>query len=119
MKVYDLADGKLLSSHSLGHRSPKAVCFLDSQTVIVTNYWGALWRFDLTSDQVITRQIAHNGISSIAKSGEYLIAVSYDGVAYLVRPDDLSVVNTLRSMQQRLQPSALIRPDMDVNATLV
>lgn len=119
MKVYDLTDGKLLSSHSLGHRSPKAVCFLDSQTVIVTNYWGALWRFDLTRDQVITRQIAHNGISSIAKSGEYLIAVSYDGVAYLVRPDDLSVVNTLCSMQQRLQPSALIRPESDVNTVFV
>ena len=110
MKVYDLDGGKLLDSYSLGHRSPKAVYFLDPQTVIVTNYWGALLRFDLQSGEVLTRQIAENGISSIAKSGDYLVAVSYDGVAYLVSPQDLSVKNRLRSMQQRLQPSALIRP---------
>ena len=84
--------------------------------MIVTNYWGALLRCDLASERVLTRQIAHNGISSLANSGDYVIAVSYDGVAYLVRPDDLKVVNTLSSMQQRLQPSAMIRPELALNA---
>ena len=110
MKVYRLDDGKLLHSFSLGHRSPKGVCFLDPTTVIVTNYWGALLRIDLASGEVLTRQIAENGISAVARSGDDLIAVSYDGVAYRVRSDDLSVVNTLRSMTQRLHPSNLIRP---------
>lgn len=110
MKVYSVADGKLLHSFSLGHRSPKGVCFFDSQTVIVTNYWGALLRFDLASGEALTRQIAENGISAIARSGRELIAVSYDGVAYRVRGEDLEIVNTLRSMTQRLQPSRLIRP---------
>ncbi len=110
MKVYSIHDGKLLHSVSLGHRSPKGVCFLDPQTVIVTNYWGALLRVDLATGHVLTRQIAENGISAVARSGDQLVAVSYDGVAYRVRSDDLSVVNTLRSMTQRLQPSSLIRP---------
>ncbi len=86
MKVYRIDDGKLLHSFSLGHRSPKGVCFFDPQTVIVTNYWGALLRVDLASGEVLTRQIAENGISAVARSGDQLIAVSYDGVAYRVRP---------------------------------
>lgn len=110
MKVHRLDNGMLLHSFSLGHRSPKGVCFLNPQTVIVTNYWGALLRIDLASGDVLTRQIAENGISAVARSGGDLIAVSYDGAAYRVRPDDLSVVNTLRSMTQRLYPSNLIRP---------
>ncbi len=110
MKVYSIDDGKLLHSVSLGHRSPKGVCFFDPQTVIVTNYWGALLRVDLASGHVLTRQIAENGISAVARSGDQLVAVSYDGVAYRVRSDDLSVVNTLRSMTQRLHPSRMIRP---------
>jgi WD40 repeat protein len=110
MKVYRIDDGKLLHSFSLGHRSPKGVCFLDPKTVIVTNYWGALLRIDLESGNVLTRQIAENGISAVTRSGAELVAVSYDGVAYRVRPDDLEVVNTLRSMTQRLHPSRLIRP---------
>ncbi len=110
MKVYQLDNGKLLHSVSLGHRSPKGVCFLDPQTVIVTNYWGALLRVDLPTERVLTRQIAENGISAVSRSGDHLVAVSYDGVAYRVRPDDLSIVNTLRSMKQRLHPSRLICP---------
>ena len=109
-KVYRLDDGKLLHSFALGHRSPKGVCFLDPQTVIVTNYWGSLLRIDLQSGTVLTRPIANNGISAIARSGEHLVAISYDGVAYLVCPSDLHVENTLRSMTQRLEPSKLIRP---------
>ncbi len=109
-KVYRLEDGKLLHSFPLGRRSPKGVCFLDPDTVIVTNYWGSLLRIDLPSETVLTRPIAHNGISAIARSGDHLVAISYDGVAYLVSPTDLQVKNTLRSMQQRLEPSHLIRP---------
>jgi WD40 repeat protein len=105
LKVYGLGDGKLRHSIALGRRSPKAVCFWDPQTVIVTNYWGALLRADLASERVSTRQIAENGISAAARSGDFVVAVSYDGAAYLVRPDDLAVVRTLRGLTQRLQPS--------------
>ena len=110
MNVYRLHDGKLLHSFEIGRRSPKGVCFLDPQTVIITNYWGALLRVDLQTQKILTKQIAENGISAVARSGNYLVAVSYDGVAYLVRPHDLAVENTLRSMKQRLQPSQLICP---------
>ncbi|MCA9265020.1 MAG: WD40 repeat domain-containing protein [Planctomycetales bacterium] len=110
-KVYDLESGKLLQSFSLGRRSPKAVCFLDPQTVIVTNYWGALIRINLETEDVLTRCIAHNGISSIARCGDCVVVPSYDGVAYLVQPEDLAVVNTLHCMKQRLYPSETIQPD--------
>jgi WD40 repeat protein len=109
MKVFSLDDGKMLHSVSLGRRSPKAVCFFDSQTVIVTNYWGQLLRVDLETEKTLWRSIGKNGISSISRCGDHVVASCYDGAAYLVRSDDLSVQNTLRGMtQQRLQPSALI-----------
>ena len=102
----------LLQSLSIGRRSPKAVCFLDPKTVIVTNYWGALIRVDLETEKMLIRPIADNGISAVSKSGNHLVAVSYDGAAYLVRADDLTVVNTLRGMTQRLRPSAMIGPHL-------
>lgn len=108
MKVYRLDDGSMVGSYSLGRRSPKAVCFLDINTVIVTNYWGSLIRFDLSNDTTLVRHIAKNGISALARAGEHLVASSYDGALYLVDPNTLEPVNTLRSMTQRLRPSALI-----------
>jgi len=107
-KVYDLAEGRLLRSFSLGRRSPKAVCFWDPDTVIVTNYWGALIRINLPDGDILRRQVAKNGISAIARCGDHVALVSYDGAAYLVEPQTLELVNTLRSMTQRLRPSALI-----------
>ncbi len=108
LKVYELRTGLLLHSLPLGRRSPKGVCFHDSKTVIVTNYWGALIRFDLETGESLLRPIAKNGISGISRAGEHVVAVSYDGTASLVRPTDLVVLNTLRCMTQRLVPSAMI-----------
>jgi WD40 repeat protein len=109
MKVFSLDDGKMLHSVSLGRRSPKAVCFFDPHTVIVTNYWGQLLRVDLETGKMLWSSIGKNGISAITRSGDHVAASCYDGAAYLVRSDDLSVQNALRgTTQQRLQPSALI-----------
>jgi WD40 repeat protein len=108
LKVYELESGRLAHSVSLGRRSPKSVCFPTPDTVVVTNYWGELLRVELPSERVTRRAIAQNGISGIASCGSDLIAVSYDGTAHRVRGDDLSEVQTLREMRQRLQPSALI-----------
>lgn len=107
LKVYSLSDGRLLHTISIGRRSPKGVCFFDEHTVIVSSYWGALLRVDLTTGKVEKHQFAKNGISAVTRSGDNLLAVSYDGTAYLVRPDDLRVINRLSSMTQRLEPSAL------------
>jgi WD40 repeat protein len=108
LKVYCLKDGCLADSFSLGHRSPKAVCFWDPDTVIVSNYWGTLLRISLANRDVRSRPIAKNGISAIARAGGHVVVVSYDGAAYLVDPSTLRVVNTLRCMTQRLEASALI-----------
>jgi WD40 repeat protein len=108
MKVYRLDDGSMVGSYSLGRRSPKAVCFVDKDTVIVTNYWGSLLRFDVSSGDTLVRHIAKNGISALARCGDDLVASSYDGALYLVDKQSLEPVNTLRSMTQRLMPSALI-----------
>jgi WD40 repeat protein len=107
LKVYGLRDGKLLHSVAIGRRSPKAVCFFDPRTVVVTNYWGSLLRVDLETEAVTRHQIAANGISGIARSGDDLIAVSYDGTAYRVNPADLEVRNQISGLTQRLQPSPL------------
>lgn len=101
LKVYCLEDGKLLQAMPLGKRSPKSVCFWDKDTVIVGDYWGALIRVDLQSERITRNTIASNGLSSLAKTSAGLIATSYDGGVYLVRPDDLSVRNVYRAMTQR------------------
>src|SRR6185503_10099427 len=72
LKVYSLEDGRMRHSVSLGRRSPKGVCFWDPETVVVTNYWGALLRVDLATGRVQTRQIAENGFSAAARCGEHL-----------------------------------------------
>ena len=45
--VYRLDDGVLLDAFDLGRRSPKGLCFVDRDTVVVSNYWGELLRVDL------------------------------------------------------------------------
>jgi hypothetical protein len=57
----------------------------------------------LKDDNVARKQIAQNGFSSVNRSGDHLIATSYDGAIYLIRADDMSVAKTLRSMTQRLE----------------
>lgn len=102
LKVYDLASGKMTHSFDTGHQSPKSVCFADERTVVVGNYWGFLVRADLVTGEVTRRRIAPNGLSSLCRSGENLVATSYDGAAFLVRPHDLAVLNTLRAMTQKV-----------------
>lgn len=102
LKVYSFADGKMLASLPLGHQSPKSMCFWDRDTVLVGNYWGYLLKADLESGKVTRARIAPNGISSVARCNGHLAATSYDGAVYLVRPEDLSVANSLRAMTQRV-----------------
>jgi len=102
LKLHDLDSGRLLESFPLGRKSPKGVCFFDDDTVVVTNYWGELFRLDIPSGRLIHAQIAENGISAAVRCGAFLAATSYDGAVYLVDPRDLSVVNTLRVMWQRV-----------------
>jgi WD40 repeat protein len=106
LKVHKLHDGALLHAIRTGRRSPKSICFVDEVTIVIGDYWGALIRVDLRTSQISRAQIAQNGISSIARSGEYLVATSYDGGIYLVEPFSLTVVNTIRAMTQRLRPPA-------------
>lgn len=102
LKVYDLASGKMLASLDTGRQSPKSVCFWDHDTVVVGNYWGFLVKADLAEERVTRARIGPNGISSLARSGEHLVAACYDGAAYLVRPSDLTVERELRAMRQKV-----------------
>jgi WD40 repeat protein len=105
--VYRLDDGVLLDAFDLGRRSPKGLCFVDRDTVVVSNYWGELLRVDLPTRTILRKAIAANGISAVARAdadGSHLLASSYDGACYRVRSDDLEVVAELRAMQQRPAP---------------
>lgn len=106
LKVHGLESGVLLHAIRLGRRSPKSICFVDETTVVVGDYWGGLIRVDLDRQRISRATIARNGISSLSRSGEFLAVSSYDGTIYLVRPDDLHVVNRLSAMQQRIQEGA-------------
>lgn len=102
LKVYEQQSGRTRHSIALGHQSPKSVLFWNSNTVIVGNYWGYLLHVDLRSEKVLRRKIAENGISALSRSGDYLVAASYDGTVSLVHPSNLRVVRTLRAMVQKL-----------------
>jgi len=102
LKVHELESGRLIHTVSVGRRSPKGVCFFDDEMVVVTNYWGELIRVTLPDEQVLRRQIATNGISSAARSGDHVVVTSYDGSVYLVHPADLEVANVLEAMRQRV-----------------
>jgi toxoflavin biosynthesis protein ToxC len=108
LKVYGLADGRMSHSVSLGRRSPKSMCFLNSHTVIVGNYWGELIKYDLETERVTRRTIARNGISSVCTQGRDIVASSYDGALYLVDPEDLRTLRTLRAMVQRVIEPELV-----------
>lgn len=101
LKVFDLESGRCLNSVFLGHRSPKSILFWDRDTVFVGNYWGSVLRVDLRGDRVTRRSIADNGISALSRCGAHLVAVSYDGTANLIAPDDLRTMNRLRIMVQK------------------
>jgi len=101
LNVYDMADARLTRSIELGRRSPKSLCFWDADTVIVGDYWGALLKADLRTGKIARRTIAANGISSLARCGDGLVASSYDGGVYLVSVTDLAVRNVYRAMTQR------------------
>jgi len=102
LNVYQLADGRLTHSIELGRRSPKSLCFWDADTVIVGDYWGALLKADLRTGKISRQTIAANGISSLSRCGEDLVASSYDGGVYLVSVEDLAVRNVYRAMAQRV-----------------
>ncbi len=102
LRVYELDGGRLLHSLSLGQRSPKSVCFWDADTVCVGNYWGRLSTFTLDTRRARHLDLAGNGLSSLQRSGEHLVAVSYDGAAYLVEPREPRLLNVLRVLRQRV-----------------
>ena len=105
LNIYQVADGRLTHSIELGRRSPKSLCFWDADTVIVGDYWGALLKADLRTGKIVRATIAANGISSLSRLSEDLVASSYDGGIYLVSVADLSVRNVYRAMTQRLDKS--------------
>ncbi|PKU24054.1 WD40 repeat domain-containing protein [Telmatospirillum siberiense] len=100
LNVYQVADARLTHSIALGRRSPKSVCFWDSDTVIVGDYWGTLLAVDLPTGTVRRKTIAANGLSSLSRCADGLVASSYDGCVYLVSVPDLSVRNHYRAMAQ-------------------
>jgi len=102
VKVYESSSGRMLHSILLGRQSPKCVLFWDGNTVIVGNYWGALWRVDLSDGRVTAHPIARNGISSLSRCGIALAASSYDGSICLVDPGSMTVLNRIHGMQQKV-----------------
>lgn len=102
LKVFELETGRLQHSIPLGSRSLKAVCMWDENTVLVGDYWGSVIRVDLTSERATRSVVASNGVSSLTRSGDSVVAVSYDGSVSRIDPADLTVRNTLRAMTQRL-----------------
>lgn len=102
LKIYDVATGRLERSFPLGRRSLKSVCFVSDQLVLVGDYWGSLIRVALDSGAVTSLVVARNGISSLTRCSDLVVAASYDGRLHAVRPETFDVVLRLGAMRQRL-----------------
>jgi WD40 repeat protein len=102
LKIYDVATGELVHSFPLGRRSLKSVCFVSDRVVLVGDYWGSLIRVALDAGAVTRATIARNGISSLTRCCDFVVAASYDGTLQAVHPDSLTVIQRLGAMQQRL-----------------
>lgn len=102
LKIYDVTTGKLEHSFPLGRRSLKSVCFVSEQLVLVGDYWGSLIRVALDSGVATSAVVARNGISSLTRCADLVVAASYDGTVYAVQPETLAVVQRLGAMRQRL-----------------
>jgi WD40 repeat protein len=106
LKIYDVETGRLQRSLALGSRSLKSVCFASDELVFVGDYWGGLFRVDLTSGAVQRKQVANNGVSSLTRCGRLVVAASYDGSLYAIRPNDFEIAQHLLAMTQRLDLQA-------------
>ncbi len=102
LKIFDLDSGAMVHTIPIAHKSLKSVCFWDGSTVLIGDYWGGLIRVDLESETFERAVVAENGISSLGRLGEHVVATSYDGAIYLIDPDDLKVARSLRAMRQKL-----------------
>jgi toxoflavin biosynthesis protein ToxC len=100
LKIWDFDAGKLLSSVNLGRRSLKSVCYAAPDVVVVGDYWGNLIAVTPATGASTTAKVADNGISSLCRHGEHVLACSYDGTVSLVEPRTLEVVQRLRAMRQ-------------------
>jgi hypothetical protein len=78
------------------------VCFASDNVVLVGDYWGSLIRVELDSGSVTSVVVARNGISSLTRCSDLVVAASYDGRLYAVRPETLEIAVRLDAMQQRL-----------------
>lgn len=103
VKVFEFDTGKLLYSYNLGRKSLKSVSFINDNTVVVGDYWGNIIKVELLEGKVTRKQLATNGISSIARKDEYVVAVSYNGSINIIDPTDLSIYKHISVMTQRLQ----------------
>lgn len=101
LKIYSLAAGELVQSFSLGRKSLKSVCFASDRVVLVGDYWGNLIKVALDSGGVTRAAIARNGISSLTRCCDFVVAASYDGTLQAVHPDSLAVLRRLGAMRQR------------------
>lgn len=102
LKIYAVADGRLLRSIQLGRRSLKSVSYWSNERVFVGDYWGTVIAVDLERGTVSRQNVARNGVSALARCGELLVAASYSGSALLLDPNTLDEVGRLTAMVQRL-----------------
>jgi len=106
LKIHGIDDGTLYHNIPLGRRSPTSLCFVSPHVVLVTNYWGEVLRVSLQSGSITRQTVSHNGISSITRHGDHYALSSYDGSVYLIEQNQLTVLNSLRSMTQQIQAPA-------------
>jgi WD40 repeat protein len=114
-RVFDL-ESLEIAVIPLAHRSPKSVCFLSSDHILVGDYWGYLTWLHITRRGAIRElKVADNGISALTTTDHGALACSYDGQILLVGKEPQRVLARLSLMTQR---PAAAEPSIDLTGAL-
>lgn len=102
LRLFHYATGQIYQAVDLGRRSPKSVLVVDSENVLVGDYWGYLLAVNLRNERVTALRIALNGISSLTRVGANVLATAYDGSLLLIDPHQATKVVQIQGPQQRI-----------------
>ncbi|NNU97769.1 WD40 repeat domain-containing protein [Anoxybacillus sp. EFIL] len=93
VRVYSIESGCLIAQHFKHSYSIKSVSFDENGVLYAGDYWGnlSIWDFQKEKEPIMIK-LANNGISSLRRFKETIIASSWDGKIYTINSNGESKI---------------------------
>jgi toxoflavin biosynthesis protein ToxC len=93
VRVYSIESGCLIAQHFKHSYSIKSVSFDENGVLYAGDYWGnlSIWDFQKEKEPIMIK-LANNGISSLRRFKEKIIASSWDGKIYTINSNGESKI---------------------------